>query len=75
MKRICSQCKTHMGEKCGRCGSLNVQPILADFPALYTCLDCGHSWEEGTEMPTHGLCEECLVKVTGDIGRMTGESP
>ena len=62
MKRICSFCNADMGEKCGRCNSLNVSKISTDYPAIYKCLDCGHSWEAGTERPTHGICEQCAER-------------
>lgn len=67
MKRICSACKKELGEKCGKCGSLNiVRPILVSPDALW-CDDCGHYWIEGTEPLTHGLCEECLAKATATM--------
>ena len=65
MKRICSNCKCDLGEKCAKCGSESVirsDPLFADSPigVLFTCRQCQARWSEGSDGVTHGLCERCL---------------
>ncbi len=62
MKRICAQCKRNMGERCGRCGSLNVADLGTRTGGVWKCLDCGSTWEPGSQPNTHGLCDECLLE-------------
>ncbi len=69
MKRICSYCQADMGEKCGKCGSLNVHalPIHGGVPTsaarIVNCRTCGNTWEEGSEPASHGICASCSQTV------------
>jgi hypothetical protein len=62
MTRVCGHCKKIIGEKCGRCGSLNVVRRQGLVKPFFTCLEaaCEHRWFEGQEPPTTGICEACL---------------
>jgi hypothetical protein len=57
MTRICMYCKKVIGEKCGKCGSLDVAWNCEwEF---WQCLVCGFRWLPGSEPATHGICKEC----------------
>lgn len=69
MTRVCQYCKTVFGEKCGKCGSLEVvrrRGIAGHF--FWTCLDCDHRWFDGQEKVTTGICELCLSKELATVG-------
>jgi hypothetical protein len=62
MTRVCQYCKVSMGEKCGRCGSLEVAVVFRDRRfSQFKCLrpGCGHKWKSGDDPETTGICELC----------------
>jgi ribosomal protein L37AE/L43A len=51
-----------MGEKCGKCGSLAVNRVTDGDTGdpLFECSNCQARWAPGSQMPTHGICDNCL---------------
>lgn len=73
MKRICCYCKKDMGEKCRKCGGVNVQPLSVDDNTVWNCRTCGNTWPEGSEPISHGICEPpCPEAIKAGIGRRSG---
>ena len=60
MRRICVHCKEVYGEKCGRCGSVNVRKINMIAGPGWECLDCKARWFESSQHDTHGICPACV---------------
>lgn len=67
MTRICSYCKTDLGEKCGKCGYPPPLPLI-DGNTIH-CYVCGYTWTKGTDGETHGICEppcaEAIAMIEG----------
>ncbi len=67
MKRICSYCKSNLGEKCGKCGFERLVNLGkpdnfdASLPDLYECLRCHYRFLQGADGVTDGICPPCLV--------------
>jgi hypothetical protein len=69
MTRICSACKTELGEKCGVCGSEKLE-VIYSAPAYgirrYYCTECQNKWWKGDDCPpTHGICVACFTQQVG----------
>jgi uncharacterized spore protein YtfJ len=63
--RICTRCKTVIGEKCARCGSeaipLKTNPNgQAVTGTEFDCSSCGHHFPQGEGGETGGMCEPCF---------------
>lgn len=69
MTRICSWCNDTIGEKCIKCG--NPAPVVTgtnqDGLELYNCHRCGHTWLQGDDPITNGMCDECVSRAKGDL--------
>jgi hypothetical protein len=73
MRRKCAYCKRVIGEKCGRCGSLDVRCTftLGEYKQ-WKCLapGCGETWDSASERETTGVCDRCfgihILGVTAD---------
>jgi len=62
MRRVCQCCGLVYGEKCGKCGSLNVERMETVF--AWQCHDCGATWPPESQRDTHGICsDECKAKL------------
>ena len=62
MTRICSVCRTVIGEKCARCGT-EAQPVNVNAASAGTdflCPHCGRRFAEGDGGETGALCTACL---------------
>lgn len=63
MKRICSYCKSDMGEKCGVCG--RTETVLGSINGVFACWNCKRMWVEGSEPDSHGICAACTNRAIG----------
>ena len=65
MTRICSVCRSVIGEKCAHCGAeaqpLNVNAAGHPIPGSdFLCPQCGRRFPQGDGGETSGLCKACL---------------
>jgi hypothetical protein len=64
MQRVCSYCRKVFGEKCGKCGSENVELQNGRGGARWLCLICKAAWRPGSQPQTHGVCPDCETAIT-----------
>lgn len=71
MTRVCCYCQAEMGEKCGKCGSLDVRTWFSLLWAeidIWICQGCSHFWVGGADGKTDGICPPCYEREVAALG-------
>lgn len=70
MTRAC-QCRRHLGEKCSRCGSSDLNVFEARNGIFFMCM-CGFGFRPGEGGITTGLCEDCEKREIAKLKELRG---